>query len=106
MSLQVVQNDTPNNPAINPVDQVFQLEIDESKIAWLTFDYPGEKVNKFSAHVMTELNSVLDEINANKSIRCLVIKSAKKGIFIAGADVKEIMDILQDAVAAEISNMI
>ena len=106
MSLQVVQNDTPNNPVINPVDQVFQLEIDESKIAWLTFDYPGEKVNKFSAHVMTELNSVLDEINANKSIRCLVIKSAKKGIFIAGADVKEIMDILQDAEAAEISNMI
>ena len=35
-----------------------------------------------------------------------MVKSAKKGIFIAGADVKEIMDILQDAEAAEISSMI
>ena len=106
MSLQVVQNDTPNNHVSNPTEKVFHLMVDESKIAWLTFDYPGEKVNKFSAHVMNELSLVLDEINANKSIRCLIVKSAKKGIFIAGADVKEIMDILQDAEPVEISSMI
>lgn len=87
-------------------EKVFKLEIDQSKVAWLTFDYPGEKVNKFSAHVMTELNEVLDQIDADKNIQCLVVRSAKTGVFIAGADVKEIMDILQDAEASEISSMI
>jgi 3-hydroxyacyl-CoA dehydrogenase / enoyl-CoA hydratase / 3-hydroxybutyryl-CoA epimerase len=76
------------------MEKSFKLDIDAKGIGWLTFDYPGEKVNKFSTHVMEELNSVLDEVAANPSVRALVIQSAKKGIFIAGADVKEIYDIM------------
>lgn len=106
MTTQTVSENTIQDPAIISQAKVFDLVIDESKVAWLTFDYPGEKVNKFSSHVMAELSEVLDQVEADKSIQCLVICSAKKGVFIAGADVKEIMDILQDAEQAEISTMI
>lgn len=77
------------------MEKCFHLEVDSKGIGWLTFDYPGEKVNKFSTHVIDELDQVLDEVSANAAIRALVIQSAKEGIFIAGADVKEIYGIMQ-----------
>jgi len=77
------------------MEKCFHLDVDSKGIGWLTFDYPGEKVNKFSTQVIDELDGILDEVSANSSIRALVIQSAKKGIFIAGADVKEIYDIMK-----------
>ncbi len=71
----------------------FQLEILDNSIGLLTFDLPGEKVNKFSAPVMQELDNLLDDLAQNSDLKCLMIMSAKKGIFIAGADIKEIVDI-------------
>ncbi len=71
----------------------FHLEILDNNIGLLTFDLPGEKVNKFSAPVMQELDILLDDLAQNSDLKCLMIMSAKKGIFIAGADIKEIVDI-------------
>ena len=70
------------------------LRIDK-KIAILEFDQPDSKVNVLNASSMQELSGVLDEI-ANKpksEIEALIITSKKDGIFIAGADIKEIENI-------------
>lgn len=71
----------------------FHLDIRTDGIAVLTFDLPGEKVNKLTTAVMNEFDRLLDEIAANHTIKALVIRSGKPGIFIAGADIAEIRDI-------------
>ena len=67
------------------------LKLDiNNDIATLTFDMRGEKANKLSFAVLAELESVLDDLKTNRTIKALVIDSAKETIFIAGADIKEI----------------
>ncbi len=66
------------------------LPPDDAGIAYLEIDLPDEKVNMLSSNVMTELKALLSGDLADKSIRALVISSAKPGVFIAGADIGEI----------------
>ena len=75
--------------------------IDERGVATLTFDLPDEKVNKLSAVVLNELDKLLDDLRARLDIKLLVIKSAKKGIFIAGADIEEIRGLREEKDALE-----
>ena len=69
------------------------LNIDKKGVASLVIDLPSEKVNKLSAPVMAEIEQVLNVLSGNKAARVLVITSAKKDIFIAGADINEIKDL-------------
>src|SRR6266446_1273679 len=59
----------------------------EDNICILTFDRPDSSANVFDLATLTELNEHLDAIEKNPQIRGLVLISAKKSIFIAGADV-------------------
>jgi len=70
----------------------FSLTVD-NRIARLVFDLPGEKVNKFAATVVTEMNAILDDLAKRSDVRVLVLTSAKSDIFIAGADIKELQGI-------------
>ncbi|NCB13593.1 MAG: enoyl-CoA hydratase, partial [Erysipelotrichia bacterium] len=65
------------------------LEIKQN-IATLTFDLKDEKINKLSFEILKEFDEKLNQIKEDSSIKALVIDSAKKDIFIAGADIKEI----------------
>ena len=65
------------------------LEIKQN-IATLTFDLQNEKINKLSFEILKEFKEILNTIENDSSIKALVIDSAKKNIFIAGADIKEI----------------
>lgn len=66
----------------------WHLEIDDSRIAWLTLDIPNAGANTLSSGVMKELDSQLGEIE-EQSPKALIIQSSKKSGFIAGADIKE-----------------
>ncbi|MCU1349403.1 MAG: Enoyl-CoA hydratase [Acidobacteria bacterium] len=66
----------------------FQIERD-GDLAVLWFDYPGEKVNKFSSAAMTEFAAIVDELERMTDVKKIVVASRKPGIFIAGADVTE-----------------
>lgn len=68
----------------------FQLEIEEDGIATLMFDLPEEKVNKLSSKAMHDLSEVLDNLEKNTDIKVMLLKSGKKNVFIAGADINEI----------------
>jgi 3-hydroxyacyl-CoA dehydrogenase/enoyl-CoA hydratase/3-hydroxybutyryl-CoA epimerase len=69
------------------------LHIDDQWIAWLTLDVPGEKVNVLSAQVMRELDSLLDQLAGNESIKAVAVRSGKAKGFIAGADIHELATI-------------
>ncbi len=67
----------------------FDLKVGDDGLAILTFDLPGEKVNKFSSGVVAELGDVLVRLTREARIRALLIRSGKPDVFIAGADVRE-----------------
>ncbi|MGE5277319.1 MAG: 3-hydroxyacyl-CoA dehydrogenase NAD-binding domain-containing protein [Acidobacteriota bacterium] len=67
----------------------FALEIREDGLGILTFDLPGEKVNKFSRDVLAELAEVLLRLSREPRLRGLLLKSGKPDVFIAGADITE-----------------
>jgi len=72
---------------------VLSLDKRPDGIAILTFDLPGEKVNKLTTPVMDELDRALDQLGAEREIKALVIRSGKDSTFIAGADIAEIRSI-------------
>ena len=73
----------------------------ENGIGNLLFDHSDPEVNILTSEHLKSLGDTLDEIAARKDIRAMVVTSAKKSIFIAGADIKEINGIRtpQDAFA-------
>jgi len=66
----------------------FKLTRDGDGIAWLLFDRDGASANTISADVIEELDKVLAALESARPAG-LVIRSAKKSGFIAGADVNE-----------------
>jgi 3-hydroxyacyl-CoA dehydrogenase/enoyl-CoA hydratase/3-hydroxybutyryl-CoA epimerase len=66
----------------------FKLTRDADGIAWLLFDREGASANTLSADVLEEFDAVLAALE-NQRPTGLVIRSAKKSGFIAGADVND-----------------
>ena len=73
----------------------FTLTVDSRGHARLVFDLPSEKINKLTADVLAELDHLIDTIQEDKKIQVIVLSSAKKDIFIAGADINEIAEIME-----------
>jgi 3-hydroxyacyl-CoA dehydrogenase / enoyl-CoA hydratase / 3-hydroxybutyryl-CoA epimerase len=71
----------------------FTCEINKDGIAILSFDLPGEKINKLTTPVMSELDLLLDELTVKSDIKAMVVRSGKEGSFIVGADIAEIRGI-------------
>src|SRR5713226_1113847 len=76
----------------------FQLDIQPDGLGVVTFDLPGEKVNKFSREVFTELSELLVRMSREPRLRGLVFRSGKPDVFIAGADVKEFVTLPREEV--------
>ena len=68
----------------------WRWELDQDRLAWLTFDKQGESANTFSRDALEELGRMLDDIVA-ATPRGLIIRSAKDS-FIAGADIQAFAD--------------
>lgn len=66
----------------------FRLETDTDGVAWLWLDKKDVSANVLSSEVLLELDKALDVIALQKP-KGLVIISAKKSGFVAGADVNE-----------------
>jgi len=77
----------PNPDAASPYRN-FKLTRDADGIAWLLFDRDGASANTLSAEMMEEFDKILGELESQRPAG-LVIRSAKKSGFIAGADVNE-----------------
>src|SRR5688572_8237960 len=75
----------------------------ENGIAVLTFDLPGEPVNKLNAAVKRELESLLPRLREDPAVRALVLISGKADTFIAGADIEEFTAIANQDEAERLS---
>ncbi len=70
---------------------MIRREIGDDHICLLTFDRPKSGANIFDAATLHELDEHLDSVESDTSLRGLIITSAKKSIFIAGADLKTLL---------------
>jgi len=78
----------------------WRLDFDIDHVCWLTLDRAGEKNNSLSLEVLTELDHVLDHLEA-VSPRGLVLQSGKPGTFIVGADIREFAGVSDPEAAAD-----
>ncbi|VFS80183.1 Fatty acid oxidation complex subunit alpha [Raoultella terrigena] len=62
----------------------FTLDIRPDNVAVITIDTPGEKMNTLKAEFGSQVRAIIRQIRDNKSLRGVVIISAKPDNFIAG----------------------
>src|SRR5262245_35460087 len=70
---------------------MIRRETSDDHICVLTFDRPDSGANIFDAATLDELNEHLGAVEKDASLRGLIIASAKKSIFVAGADLKTLL---------------
>lgn len=63
----------------------------KENIGFLTINRP-EKLNAISNELISELKNLLDEIEKDEELRVLIITGAGDKAFVAGADIKELVD--------------
>ncbi len=80
------------------------LELQDG-IAIVTIDLPGEPVNKFSAGVIAEFDTMMTQIEGNSAVKAVVLISGKPDVFIAGADIDAFLEFknAKDAESASAS---
>jgi len=77
----------------------FDLQIGEDGLGVLTFDLAGERVNKLSREAFAELSGLLGRLSREPRLRALLVRSGKPDVFIAGADVKEFLQVRPEEIA-------
>lgn len=75
----------------------------ENGIAILTLDLPGEPVNKITAAVRAEFDTVLGQLKNDGAVRAVILISGKPDTFIAGADIEEFTELTTQAEAEALS---
>src|SRR6202162_2797182 len=77
-------------PAVATASMI-RREIGDDHVCLLTFDRPESGANIFDAATLNDLNQHLDLIENDSSLHGLLITSAKRSIFIAGADLETLL---------------
>ncbi|HEY3287860.1 MAG TPA: fatty acid oxidation complex subunit alpha FadJ [Gemmatimonadaceae bacterium] len=69
-------------------------------VAVVTFDLPGEPVNKFSKAVIADFVAVFDQLERDPTVVGAVLISGKPDTFIAGADIDQFLEFTSAVDAA------
>jgi 3-hydroxyacyl-CoA dehydrogenase/enoyl-CoA hydratase/3-hydroxybutyryl-CoA epimerase len=93
---------TASRPLSNLKD--WRFSVDEWGIAWAEFDREGENQNSLGRRPLEELGEIVAVVEKgarDKTIRGLVIISAKERGFIVGADIREFADLKTESEVIE-----
>lgn len=81
----------------------FSIEIDNDGIALMTIDLPGQSMNVWNEDLVNEYETfITEEFCAKDEIKGLVITSGKDSGFLAGADLRMLGSMPDDATAQDI----
>ncbi|MBL8799379.1 MAG: enoyl-CoA hydratase/isomerase family protein [Planctomycetia bacterium] len=78
-------------------EPALKLDIDPQGIGVITFDFPGSKANTLGQAILSEWELLLDQLEKKTDLHGLVLHSGKPGMFIAGADLKELGSAPKDS---------
>jgi 3-hydroxyacyl-CoA dehydrogenase/enoyl-CoA hydratase/3-hydroxybutyryl-CoA epimerase len=85
------------SPQTRANPDLIRRHITDDNICVLTFDRPDSSANIFDRTALAQLDDHLNFIESNSSLQGLVVCSAKKSIFIAGADIHSLAGISEPA---------
>jgi 3-hydroxyacyl-CoA dehydrogenase/enoyl-CoA hydratase/3-hydroxybutyryl-CoA epimerase len=71
--------------------EMIRREVGDDQVCVLTFDRPESGANIFDAAAISALDEQLDFIEGEASLKAVIVTSAKKSIFIAGADLQTLL---------------
>jgi 3-hydroxyacyl-CoA dehydrogenase/enoyl-CoA hydratase/3-hydroxybutyryl-CoA epimerase/3-hydroxyacyl-CoA dehydrogenase/enoyl-CoA hydratase/3-hydroxybutyryl-CoA epimerase/enoyl-CoA isomerase len=66
------------------------LEVGDGNVGLLTFDQPDSRANTLNQAVLAEFEEILAQLEARRDLHGLILRSGKPGMFVAGADLKEL----------------
>ncbi|MFN4257999.1 MAG: 3-hydroxyacyl-CoA dehydrogenase NAD-binding domain-containing protein [Gemmataceae bacterium] len=72
-----------------------RLEVRDN-IAVVTFDQPGSRANTLNQAVLAEFEKLLNHLQSRDDVSGLILRSGKPGMFIAGADLRELGSAVRD----------
>ncbi|HEY2799388.1 MAG TPA: 3-hydroxyacyl-CoA dehydrogenase NAD-binding domain-containing protein [Chthoniobacterales bacterium] len=75
----------------SPATPLIRRELGEDGVCLLIFDRPDSGANIFDAASLRDLSTHLDFLDKESAVRGVVVTSAKKSIFIAGADLQTLL---------------
>ena len=78
-------------------------EVREGGVAVVTFNLEGESVNKLTRGAVEEFKALTDRVDADSTIRAVVLVSGKPDLFIAGADIEGFLELRTAAEAEALS---
>jgi 3-hydroxyacyl-CoA dehydrogenase/enoyl-CoA hydratase/3-hydroxybutyryl-CoA epimerase/3-hydroxyacyl-CoA dehydrogenase/enoyl-CoA hydratase/3-hydroxybutyryl-CoA epimerase/enoyl-CoA isomerase len=73
-----------------------RLEMLDGNIALATLDQPGGRANTLNQALLGELETLVADLAGRGAVRGLVFRSGKPGMFIAGADLREMGSVPED----------
>src|ERR1043166_598085 len=81
---------------MTPSAKALRLDVRDDGVAVLTFDLPNSRANTLGQPVLAEFEQVVAELAKRTELRGLVLRSGKPGMFIAGADLRELGGLRDD----------
>jgi 3-hydroxyacyl-CoA dehydrogenase/enoyl-CoA hydratase/3-hydroxybutyryl-CoA epimerase/3-hydroxyacyl-CoA dehydrogenase/enoyl-CoA hydratase/3-hydroxybutyryl-CoA epimerase/enoyl-CoA isomerase len=82
------------------VGNTLKLDFVQPGIARVTFDTPNSRANTLNQGVQSEFEAVLTQLEQTANLQGVIFCSNKPGMFIAGADLKELASVTPGAVDA------
>jgi 3-hydroxyacyl-CoA dehydrogenase/enoyl-CoA hydratase/3-hydroxybutyryl-CoA epimerase len=79
----------------------FQFEVGDDGVAVALMDRAGEPMNTLGPAVFDDFATIIDRVETDPTIKAVVFGSAKKGNFIAGADIRFFETLTAADVAAD-----
>ena len=79
-----------NPSAGKPAESAVRLEVREDQIAILTFDTPNSRANTLGRAIVAEFAAIIKTLLGMQGVKGLILRSGKPGMFIAGADLREL----------------
>src|ERR1700720_455908 len=80
----------PQRSSAQPSGAALRLEVLEGSIALATLDQPNSRANTLGQAILGEFETLVADLAKRTDLTGLVLRSAKPGIFIAGADLREL----------------
>src|SRR5437660_2770287 len=80
---------SPRTPEKSP-ETALRFEVLDGSIGLIIFDLPNSRANTIGRAVLSELEALVSQLAGRKDLKGLVLKSGKPGMFIAGADLREL----------------
>lgn len=83
----------------------FTLDLQDSGVAVITMDVPGDTLNTLKAEFRDDFKAVMEALKGSSSAKAAVIISGKESSFLAGADIKMLDAATSPEAATEMSRV-